>query len=90
MASTYQKDPAATLPYGWDWSAWLEAGDTITAAAVTVPAGLTEEAETHDDTTVTVWLSGGTVNENYTVTCQITTDGGMTDQRSIRIQVRDR
>lgn len=90
MAATFQKDPAGVLDYEFDWSAWLIDGDTITSAAVTVPDGLTETAETHDATTVTVWLSGGTERTDYTVTCQITTANGRTDERSVKIQVRQR
>lgn len=89
MASSFTKDPGATLDYVIDWSAWL-GDDTIATATVTTPDGLTETAETHDATSVTVWLAGGTARENYTVTCRITTTAGRVDERSIRIQVRDR
>lgn len=90
MASTFIKDSASTLDYRFDWAAWMETGDTISAAAVTVPAGLTETAETFDDTSVTVWVSGGTTGTDYQVTCQITTTAGRVDERTITLRVRER
>lgn len=90
MPTSFTKDPAAVLPYRWDWSAWLEDGDTITAATLSVPAGITKQAETHDTTTATVWLSGGTAGTSYVVGCLIETADGLTDERSIRISVRQR
>lgn len=86
----WTKDPEAVLDYSWDWQHWLEAGETITAASVTVPAGLTKDSESNNTTSVTVWLSGGTAGESYAVTCEIETTEGRTDQRSITILVRDR
>jgi len=36
------------------------------------------------------WLSGGTASTTYRLTCQWTTTGGRTDQRSARVAVRER
>ena len=36
------KDPDAVLDYGFDWSAWLEAGDTIVTSEWIVPEGITK------------------------------------------------
>lgn len=85
------KDPDATLDYGFDWQdeGWL-GSDTIVSATWTVPAGLTKVSETNTTTTATVWLSGGAVQSDYTVTCRITTAGGRIDDRSLLIQVRNR
>jgi hypothetical protein len=89
MASRFEKDPHAILDYQVDWSEWLGA-DTISTSTWTVPAGLTLEAETETGTTATVWLSGGTAGQSYTVTNRIVTDGGRTDDRSITIVVAER
>lgn len=86
---SYIKDPAATLDYGLDWSAWLE-GDTIATSTWTIPAGLTTADDSNDTTTTTVWLGGGIAGTTYRVTNQITTAGGRTDERTIRITVSDR
>ena len=89
MSTTFTKDGAATLDYTVDWSAFLGT-DTIATAVVTTPAGLTELSEVTTPTKVTVWLSGGTVGQSYTVVCRITTVAGRIDERSILIRVRDK
>jgi hypothetical protein len=78
------------LDFELDWSAWLPEGDTITSTEWIVPDGITKGSDTHTTTTATVWLSGGTVNTSYPVTCRITTAQGRTDDRTIRLTIRDR
>jgi len=86
---TFPKDPDAILDYVIDWTAWLGA-DTIAASQWIVPSGLTKTAEENSSTTATVWLSGGSAGQRYTVTNRITTAGGRTEDRSISIQVKER
>lgn len=87
------KDPDAVLPYGIDWTAWLETGDAIASAAwtVTSPSGdadsIVVDSDSETDTVATAILSGGTLGNTYTVTCRITTDNGYIDDRSIVITV---
>lgn len=90
MGNSYVKDPDANLPFGVDWSGWLAEGDTIVTSTWIVPVGLTMGVDGVDGGQATVWLSGGTAGENYTVTNRVVTSGGMVDDRSIRILVRDR
>lgn len=87
-----RKDPQAVLDYTIDWGSrgWLQGGDTIASSAWVVPSGITQDSATHAATTATVWLSGGTVGADYTITNRITTVGGRTDDRSLIIQVRER
>ena len=85
----FTKDPDAVLDYLWDWTAWLD-GDTITSAIATADAGLTVESSSNTTTAVTVWVSGGTAGETYSLTCTIDTAGGRTDERTSRIRVRAR
>jgi len=88
MSNTFVKDPSARKDYTVDWSAFLD-GDTISAVAWTVPLGLTNYATSATTTTATIWLSGGIANLDYEVVCQVTTAGGLIDQRTIKIQVRE-
>jgi len=88
--TTFIKDPDAVLDYQWDWAAWLETGETITDHEVTATSGLTVDSTSEDDGAVTVWLSGGTVHQTYTVDCTITTSAGRVDSRSIEIDCKDR
>lgn len=86
----YLKDPDATLDFGIDWSDWLASGETISTSVWTVEAGIMEESNSHTDDVATIWLSGGTAGNTYTLTNRITTSGGRTDDRSILIKVEER
>jgi len=86
MPDRFEKDVEAVLDYKWDWSDWLEVGETIvTDEVVELSAGLTIDSHTHDDSTVTVWLSGGGEDLVFLVTCTITTSMSRTDERSMII-----
>ena len=89
---TYVKDPGAVLDYGFDWSekGWLATGESISESSWTVPEGLTKDSDTNDDTTTTVWLSGGTAGENYEVVNHILTSTDREDDRTLIIKVRNR
>lgn len=97
MSFIVVKDPQAILDYGVDWNinGWLGT-DTIlvtsppTGSTWIVPAGLTVEAQDNTATITTVWLSGGTVGQRYTITNRILTTAGRTDERSLVIVVKDR
>ncbi len=92
MSDSYTKDPSALLDYSWDWSAWLaDVSDTISSVTVTVPDGLTAVGSpTVTDTDVTQRISGGTLDEAYRMVCQITTVGGLIDERSIYLTISNR
>jgi hypothetical protein len=91
MENRFIKDTATVLDYMWDWSDWLAVGETIDTAVVTTMAGLTIDSQSHTNTAVTVWLSGGTDAETYLVECLITTSNipPRTDQRHILISCVD-
>ena len=99
---TIQKDADSVLDYKFDWAAltngtgrtdWLASGETISTAVVTVGAGLTKDSDsiTDTNTSVTVWLSGGTDQTEYTVACKITTDStpARTVERTIKVYVSE-
>lgn len=86
----YRKDPDAVLDYTWDWSDWLPSGDTITAVSAVATTGITVANQTNTTTGHTIWLSGGTEGNEYTVTSRVTTAGGRTDDRSIKVRVEQR
>lgn len=88
-------DPDAILDWRFSWADWLTDGDTITTATVTDTTGTAEPTivvgtTTHDDTSVTVWLSGGVAGQLARITCRITTSQGRTDERTLRLYVTDR
>lgn len=81
------KTPDEVLDYKFDWSDWLQAGENIQSSVVTVESGLTKDSEGGDTTSVTVWLSGGTIDEDYTITDKIVTNGARTAERTMFISV---
>lgn len=83
------KDPQAKLDYKWDWTAWL-AGDTIASATVTGPDGITISDVSHDTTTVTAWVAGGTLKTRYGLVCHVVTAGGREDDRTLTLQIEDK
>jgi hypothetical protein len=83
------KDPDAVVDYAFDWSEWLDAGETISSYTITVN-GVTLDSDSQTTTTVTAWLSGGTANTLATLACEIVTSDSRTDERTANIKIRDR
>ena len=82
----YLKDPEATLDYKFNWLEWLD-GDTIATQVVTIDDGATVESSaiTDTNTSVTAFVSGGTVGRSYVLSCNITTVGGRPDDCSLPV-----
>ena len=97
---TRVKDPQDRLDYGFDWAVappdgpWLSDGDTITSSTwtITLAPDSALVIDTSDNTTTVtrVWLSGGTLGQDYQVTNHVTTAQGRQRDRSIYIKVRNR
>lgn len=89
--NVFIKDPASFLDYGFDWSQWLTDDETIASYTITTsPCGIVNEFDTNTSGSVIVWLSSGSVGQRYTVACLIETSSSRVDERSIKIDVRDR
>ncbi len=95
MPTRISKDPADVVDVLADHSAQMTLDDdTITASTWRVDGdGL--EVETNPpasftDTTATVWISGGLAGVAYPLVNTITTEGGRTYERTIRVHVYDR
>lgn len=84
------KDPQATRLAEWDWTSWLGTGETILTATVTPDTGITVSSVTHNDTTVTCTVAGGTAGMTYRIVCHVTTTAGQQDDDTLTIRVRDR
>jgi len=91
--TVFAKDPAATLDYSFDWSAWLAPGETITTDSWAVePAGVGAPmlgVETVTGATRAVLVSGGTAGHRYRLSCHIETDAGRTAERSATLRVME-
>lgn len=90
VEKNFDKDPSAILDYAFDWTDWLETGETISSHVITVEAGITKDSDSEASGIVIVWLSGGTHGEDYIVACKITTSDSRTDERSVNIRCRER
>lgn len=86
--AAYKKDPNATLDYTFDWGPYLAPlGDTIASVAWVLSSGLTQVSVSNTTTTATVFVSGGVIDTDETLTCRITTAGGRIDDRSITLKI---
>lgn len=90
VEKNFEKDPSAILDYAFDWSDWLESGETISSHTITVDTGLTTDSDSESSGVVTIWLSGGTHGVDYIVACKISTSHSRTDERSVNIRCRER
>ena len=75
-------------------------GATIVTATWTVDTGIEKDDANQNavsvagisyeqDTVTTIWLSGGTADENYSMTCLITTSDGRTLSKTMIVPVRE-
>lgn len=99
----FDHDPDAVRTYAVYWGNNLASGDTVSAVACTVPAGLTlvsegpnvaavvENGITYAIGTCAMFrLSGGTAGEVYEITCHITTTAGDEDDQTVTITCTER
>lgn len=97
----FWKDPDAELDFLFDWAGltngnwfndWLQVGEVINSYTLTVPAGINQVLDQLNaaQNGVIVWLSGGTPCESYDVECEVVTNYGRTDERTMRIKVQNR
>lgn len=84
------KDPDEVLDYGIDWAARIEAGDAIATVTWTFPAGITKSNEQLAGTVASVFVSGGTEAETYSIGCRVTTTGGRTMDETAKLKIKTR
>lgn len=86
-----QKDEDASLPYWWNWTDWLLAGDAIALASITIEDSTTlvnpGGATIHDGNKVEVMLQGGAARERARVVCHIVTTAGLEDDRTLFVRI---
>jgi hypothetical protein len=92
------KDVEAVMIYTFDWSTWLDSGDTIATVDYTVaarindpsPITIVDSGITDSDSDTYVQLGGGQVNKTYIVTAKVVTGNGVTDRRNFRVKCVNR
>lgn len=85
-----RKDPEAILDYLWDYTDYLDTGDTIVSARASAQSGITVISEGFTTTGHTVWLVSGTAGNEYQVTSRIYTQAGRRDERTWTFRVEER
>ena len=92
--ATIEKDPDATLDYGFNWGPWLTPiNDVIATVEFDIDPTLTQESVENTTTTATIYVSGGTPGTTVPITCRITTTNAPTeriDDRTIYLKIKDR
>lgn len=98
----FVKDTNSNIQFGLDWTDYLKASDSVSSASVTIstvsgdaaPLRLPTDASTDvtvsGGNTVFVRLSGGSIQNVYTIKVTIVTSQGDTDSRSFRIKVQEK
>lgn len=84
----YQQEVGDILDYDFNYAAKLGA-DTIVTSIFGLPDGLTEVSSSHDTNSAAIFVSGGTAGRIYRIVNTITTAGGRTYERTIRVQITD-
>lgn len=88
MPREMEKDPNAVKDFFIDWSQWLTTGDSLSVSTWTVPAGITKDSDTISGSKTVIWLSGGTVDQDYELVNHITTAQGREEDATITIACR--
>lgn len=88
----YVQHPDSELDYYFDWSDWLEDGETITSFDVSGETGITvyDTSLTGANSVVEAWLRDGVLGQSYRVTCSIITSNDRHDARYIAVRIRAR
>lgn len=81
----YDHSPLAKLDYGFNWTSWLAAGETITSSVWAVDVALTKSGEQNVSGVTSVFVEGGEVGKQYLLTNTITTSVGRKDSRIIKL-----
>jgi hypothetical protein len=90
MVKTWRsKDPDEVVTYSYDWGPDLNPGEVIVGATATspIPAGTTFDPATHDDTHVSILVSGGTDGEEATFLIHIETSANQEFEDSVVLPI---
>ena len=86
----YEHSPLAKLDYGFNWSTWLGAAETITVSNWEVTTGMVMTTPQVASGVTSVFLEGGVVGTAYYLKNTITTSAGRVDSRTVKILCKNR
>lgn len=89
ILNKFEKTPSEVLDYPFDLEPFLtDRNDAIQSAVISAEPGLTVGPTTITGSIVNAFISGGTDQTSYLVTCEVVTTGGRTVDGAIRLTVR--
>jgi hypothetical protein len=92
------KDVEAQMIYTFDWSTWLDSGDSISTVEYSVaarrndptPIVIQDSGLSDSNSDTYVQISGGQADKTYIVTAKVVTDNGLIDRRNFRVRCVNR
>lgn len=87
---TVRKGVNEEIREGFDWSDRLIDGAVLSGSSWEVDSGITADNAAYGDFSSDIDISGGTVNTTYRLTNLVTTDEGMSYERSFKVMVVER
>lgn len=85
---TIGKTAGSLLDFSLDWSATLDVSETLSSAVWSTDTGITASLPSIAGTVTTLWLSGGTLDTLYAVSCKVTTSANRQDERGFFVQIK--
>jgi hypothetical protein len=70
------KTPDEVLDFTFDFTNLLTGDDTLSSFSLTTEAGITVNSSSNTTSVVTIWVSGGTLGEQYNIVCHGVTGNG--------------
>lgn len=82
--------PGAILDYGFNWSSWLQAGETIVSSTWTIDPTLVLSSSQNVSGVTSTFVNGGTLGSVYTLINTITTSNGRVDSRTMILNCQNK
>jgi len=82
--------PGAILDYGFNWSSWLQAGETIVSSTWTIDPTLVLSSSQNVSGVTSTFVNGGTLGSVYTLINTVTTSNGRVDSRALILSCQNK
>jgi hypothetical protein len=79
------KSPGEILDYAVTWTEKLAPGDAVKSSTWVVPHGLTKVKDSVSADICTIWLSGGKMNNRFTIINRVETAAGRSIEQYVRL-----
>jgi len=84
------KDPDEVLDYKIDWTPRLDGDTIVTSIFIVTPSDIVVDSSFNTTTESTIWLSGGILNKEYSITNRIVTTDGRTMDQTVKLSIRQK